>query len=52
MTSERLIAVSHLDMLPRTFTTGDAIETGKQHAISPRTTKCRINGWVKAQFVG
>jgi hypothetical protein len=43
--------VRHLDLLPLTFTTADAIETGKQHAISARTTKRRVSGWLKAQFI-
>jgi hypothetical protein len=50
-TTERLTAVRHLDLLPLTFTTADAIETGKQHAISARTTKRRVSGWLKAQFI-
>ena len=50
-TSKRLTAVRHLDLLPPTFTTAEAIDTGKGHAISERTTKRRLKAWLKAQFI-
>ncbi len=50
-TSERLTAVRHLDLLPPTFTTAEAIDKGKGHAISERTTKRRLKAWLKAQFI-
>lgn len=49
--SERLTAVRHLDLMPYSFTTADAIETGKQRGISERTTKRRIKAWHKAEFI-
>ena len=50
-TNERLTAVRHLDLLPITFTTADAIDCGKRHAISERTTKRRLKAWLKGKFI-
>lgn len=50
-TAERLTASRHLDLMPPTFTTAEAIEAGKHHGISERTTKRRMKAWAKAQFI-
>lgn len=50
-TTERLTAVRHLDLLPITFSTADAIGCGKRYAISERTTKRRLKAWLKASFI-
>ena len=50
-TTERLTAVRHLDLLPVTFTTADAIGCGKRYAISERTTKRRLKAWLKGKFI-
>lgn len=50
-TPERLTAAGHLDLLPITFATADAIDCGKRHAISERTTKRRLKAWLKGCFI-
>ena len=50
-TGERLTAARHLDLMSPSFTTAEAIEAGKHHGISERTTKRRVKAWHKAQFV-
>lgn len=48
---EEFTPMLHLDMLPPTFTTAEAIDVGKRGALSESATKRRIRNWVNAKFI-
>ena len=48
---EEFTPMLHLDMLPPTFTTAEAIDVGKRGALSESATKRRIRNWTNAKFI-
>ena len=48
---EELTPMIHLDMLPPTFTTAEAVEVGKSGGLSESATKRRIRNWANSKFI-